>query len=342
MKWIKSHALLIALIFIVIGMVLIFHTNKYGISSETISCVVDGEVIEKIIYSFSQNRMWLRISSTVFMSLGVALFISAFFIRYIEGDERKAFEEKLLSFQENTAKDAIQSVFKRIVDEEFFEIIKKDLLDAKAIRKNANWQYDITKLEDGNMLLKRTISYEFHNRSYSVATELLKLVGNNNAHCATQIISGKIRHPSGKEESIDLRVIQDETGESFTNLEKEIEIQAGDSIEVVLVFQQTFKNGYIYETHNSRHPIINLEITVNHPADYRFDLFSSFSNKERIRINEPDKKVYVVEGAIFTGQGVEFVCEKINDNSKKANQNLEPIVTTPVDEVEAQSTQAHV
>lgn len=310
MNWIKNNAIAISIIFFIIGISLIYHTNEYDITSTTVSTVVEGKISEGIIYSLNPSNQFINILANVFLSLGIALFISAFFIRHIESHERKELEKKLLEFQENTAKDAIHSVFKKMIDESFFNIIKKDLLNAKVIRKNANWQYDITEINDTNHLLfKRTISYEFHNISHAPTTELIKIRSNNNEHCSMEVISGKIRRLNGEEESIILK--EENEGESiFTFLEKEIQISAGESIEVVLVFQQVFKNGYIYETHSSRHSIINLEITVNFPSSYNFDLFSSFSNEERLRINEPDKKVYVVEGAIFRGQGVEFVCNK--------------------------------
>lgn len=309
MIWVKNNALAISLLLILIGSVLIYQTNDYDISSKTISTVVDGKINSSNIYTLENKMPIISILSNTFLSLGLALFISAFFIRYIEGNERKELEAKLLKFQEDTAKNAIHSVFKKIIDEDFFSIIKKDLLNAKSIRKNANWQYDISDIGDGKLNLKRTISYEFHNISTNPVSEYLKLKSNNNKHCSTKVVSGKVRHLSGNEETIEL-TSSSENDEIFTSLEKEINIPAGESIEVVLVFEQVFKNGYIYETHSSRHPIVDLEITVNFPLNYKFDLFSSFSNKERLRINEPDKKVYVIEGAIFRGQGVEFVCEK--------------------------------
>ena len=322
--WIKNNALAISIALFVAGISLVFHTNQYDIQSQTVYKVVDGKPKEQVIYLLDQSKPLLQILSNIFLSLAVALFISAFFIRHIEGDERKELEKKLLSFQENTAKDAIQSVFKRIIDKEFFNIIKKDLLNAKSIRKNANWQYDISEINNGQeLLIKRTISYEFHNISHSVATENIKLTSNDNQHCDTEVVSGKIRHQSGEEESIELEEIENSNGETFATLEREIQIAAGESIEVVLVFQQIFKHGYIYETHATRYPIINLEITVNHPANYKFNLFSSFSNQERLRINEPDKKVYVVEGAIFRGQGVEFFCDK-KTSSTQHNPKLAP------------------
>ncbi|MEK8019592.1 MAG: hypothetical protein VSS75_022180 [Candidatus Parabeggiatoa sp.] len=311
--WIKSNSLAISLFLIIIGAFLVFYTNDYGILSKTISSIVDGEITEKVIYTLENRKPILSILSNIFLSLGFALFISAFFIRYIESDERKLFEDKLLSFQKNTAKDAIQSVFKKIIDKEFFSIIEKDLFNAKTIRKKANWQYDISEIEKGKLQLKRTIIYELHNVSSNTTSEHLQVKGNHNQHCKTEVISSKVRYPSGKEDPIGL-TNADTDDKAFSCHEKEITINAGESIEVMLVFQQTFNN-YIYEVHLTRHPIIGLEITVNFPSNYKFELFSSFSNKEYLRINELGKKVYIVRGAIFKGQGIEFICEKQQQNT---------------------------
>jgi len=55
--------------------------------------------------------------------------------------------------------------------------------------------------------------------------------------------------------------------------------------------------------------------------------------------------VWAIFGFMFSVPGaILFYAVRIYEllKEKQANQNMEPIVTTPVDEVEAQSTQAHV
>lgn len=314
-NWIKKNSLFVSLFFIIIGIICFYHSNSYDISSKTLSTIVDGKIDTKLIYQLDSTKLLLNIFANILLSLGIAIFISTFFIRYIEKDERDEFEKKLLSFQENTAKDAIQSVFKRFIDEEFFLLLKKELFNAKAIRRNANWQYDIG-IENDKLYLIRTVNYEFHNISQDKLSEYIKISSNLNEHCRTEIVSGKIRYFNNDEEPIDIITCQ-EKGDNFITMEKEVTINPNESIEVVLVFKQFFNNGYIYETHTSRHSIINLEIIVNFPSDFDFDLFSSFSNDLRLKIDEPSKKVYVVKGAIFSGQGIEFICKK-----KISNQTL--------------------
>lgn len=134
-NWIKSNAIAISFILILIGGCLIFASNKFDISSRTVSSVLDGKITQTVIYTLDKSKPVIDITANVLLSLGVALFISAFFIRYIEGGERKQFEDKLLKFQENTAKDAIQSVFKTIIDTEFFDLIKKSYLMLRQFEK---------------------------------------------------------------------------------------------------------------------------------------------------------------------------------------------------------------
>lgn len=314
MNKIKNNALWISILAIIIGAGMLFFSNDYEITSKTISIVEGDKVLSKVIYGLSNNKLLFELISTVLLTLGIALFISAFFIRYIEKEERQEFEKTLLSFQKETAKDAIQSVFKRIIEDEFFKIIKKDVLNAKLLRKKANWQYDIT-IKDGKPRLKRTLSYVLHNISGETVKEPIQISASTTVHSDLKVISGKVRKSNGEETPFDLVSKNDSESEtikssSFQTFKKEVEVEPDEPIEVVIVIDQTFNNKYIFETHTSRHPVVDLELTVNIPEGYVFDLSSTFSTEPRLRVNESNKKVYVVDGAIYQGQGIEFLCHK--------------------------------
>ena len=68
---------------------------------------------------------------------------------------------------------------------------------------------------------------------------------------------------------------------------------------------------YIYETHSSRFPIIGLNLTVNYPKDYEFEIVvQSFSNKLEEISSSEGKKKFETKKAIYKGQGIEFLCYK--------------------------------
>lgn len=215
----------------------------------------------------------------------------------------------LESFQKETARDAIHSVFNRIINDKFFAIIQKDVLNVKLIRKNAQWQYDIFINNEQKPVLKRTISYELHNISNETAQESIRVYSLTGIHSDFKIVSGKIRKLDTTEEPI---IFADASQEKshLKKIEKEIELKPDETIEVVVVFEHIFHNDYIFESHSSKHPIVGLEITVNYPVDYTFELYSGFSTEPRIRVNEAGKTVYVIDGAIYKGQGIEFLCAK--------------------------------
>lgn len=307
MNTIKKYATTISLVFLLIGGLLLYYTNSYDISTKTISVIKDNTIVDKVIYTIDSNDLFLKILATILLNLGIALFISSYFIKFIEEDEKNNFYDKLKMFQKDTAKDAIHSVFNRIINDKFFAIIQKDVLNVKLIRKNAQWQYDIIINNNNKPVLKRTVSYELHNISNETAQESINLQAITGLHSSMEIISGKIRYSNGTEDQM-MFSVSSEAKSNIKAIDRELSLEPHETMEVVIVVEHTFHNDYIYECHSSKHPIVGLEITVNYPTNFDFELFSTFSTEPRIRVNESGKTVYVIDGAIYKGQGVEFIC----------------------------------
>jgi len=302
----KKNYLVAVLLFIFIGIFFLYKSNDYKLVCQTIRIVENNKIKDQIIYKTEPKKILLQLVGTIFINFAITIFIALFFVRYIERQDRELFEHKLQQFQKDTAEDAILSVFKRIMEEEFFEIIKEELLNAKLVRKNANWQYDIKKSENNKMILKRTISYELHNMSLEDADEPMSPIFSDNIHSKAIIKVCKIRKHDGTEEDV-FPLEQIET-KPFSKSKKNIKVSPLSYVEVVFVVEEEFKREYIFETHFTNYPIINLEIVVNFPEDYIFDLNDSFSTKCRLKINELGKKIYTVRGGIYKGQGVDFIC----------------------------------
>jgi len=304
MNFFKKYYLVVVGLFAIIGITLLAHSNNYEISAKTIEFIKDGKVCQDIIHQIQPKSLYLSVTGQVFLSFSIATFISLFFIRSLEDEDRKKWTDIALNIQEKTSKDAIESLFKRIIDDRFFTIIKEDLLSAKIIRKHATWKYDITK--DGDKLLfRRIITYKLHNISTSPTVETLKPTMANSSHCTGRIVKCVVEKGKKEDEcNIDI-----ENVDGYSKGSKNITIDPGEDVSVVMIMDQEFTGSYIFETHFTQHPIINLDIIVNHPSDYDFVLQSSFSSKCRLKINEDGVKKYNVIGGIFKGQGVEFLCE---------------------------------
>ena len=91
----------------------------------------------------------------------VALLVSGFILRYIEKQDREIFHHEIINVQKQTAQDAIQSVFQRLIDKNTFEMIQKDIFQGKFVRKNVTWKYTIKKKDENNkeITLTRIIQY---------------------------------------------------------------------------------------------------------------------------------------------------------------------------------------
>jgi|GEM_PF-6331738 len=237
----------------------------------------------------------------------------------MEAADKEKFESKLLKFQKETARDEISSTFERLIEKEFFDIIKTDILNAKFQRNELRWQYDISTLTSGGMRLRRTIIYVLKNISSSEQTEHINVASFTSAHCTTHSVNVKCKI-DGEDEFKPLKLDDEMGGATLTKKNQEITIPAGESAEVVVIFTQDFPRDYIYETHFLNQGAVGLEIIVNLPDDYLFNVNSTvLASRTEQTLDEENKKIYKIKGAIYRGQGIEFMCwRKPKDNIQLA------------------------
>jgi len=111
---------------------------------------------------------------------------------------------------------------------------------------------------------------------------------------------------------------------------------------IVLLTLLDFGLNYLQSQNHSRILVQNIELPANS------DSLNAEYNLSITDIDESDRKILTITNKFGAkeqlGQSLTFgifVGLFIGLINKKSNQRLEPIVKTPVDEVEAQSTQAH-
>jgi hypothetical protein len=284
-------------------------SNKYELVPKIVEDIVGGKVVEIKYFVASKSYLLLSMLSDASMAIAVALFVSLLFIRAIESEEKSLFEERLMTFQRDTAENAILSTFNHIVDKDFFEIIKQDVLNAPIIRRDLRWHYDIDfNKEVGCMTLTRTINYKLQNNSREQQKEQVYIGYFESLHSMTDFKSVKYRIEGDE----DFANIEPENigGNGLTTIKKEfIEIPGGKSAEIVYVLTQTFERNYIYETHFLNQGAVNLELTVNLPDTHEFSINCTvLHNRTEKIVDEITKKVYCIKGAIYRGQGIEFMC----------------------------------
>ncbi len=244
----------------------------------------------------------------------VALLVSGFILRYIEKQDREIFHHEIINVQKQTAQDAIQSVFQRLIDKNTFEMIQKDIFQGKFVRKNVTWDYIITKKDNGQIVLKRVVSYKLKNITMETQTEKFSVISDNTGTHCTLETKTKIGY-NGK-----LEYLQ--------SSETTLEIRPQEEIDVVTEMIEKFNSqlDYVYTAHCPRFGIIGLN--VNFPEEYEFKIIVIAFSSGLEKIHESDgKHIYETKNAIYKGQAIEFVCypkaDKANQSSV-SQQNTNP------------------
>jgi len=314
-EWFKANYLFGVFFFIVLWLIFCYLSNNYKLVPKNLETLQNGEVVIEEYKAIEPKHFIFELLSNLFLTLGITLFITMFFTNYFSRREREDFEKRLEQFQKETAKNAFFSLFHQIVDESFFNVIKTDVIQCKKIRKNAKWIYDITEEQDDNgdkhLELLRTIKYTVQNLSAEPLEEKICFNAFSNSFISTEFDMVKTKENGAmkfEEHKLDSFTQPDNNVLSYN---KSIIIKANDSVEIVKSVRQIFKNTFIYETHFANCPLANLEIQVNIPKDYIFNLSADSLTEKPIKDDSnPRRIIYTFDNAILKGQGVEFYCEK--------------------------------
>ena len=90
--------------------------------------------------------------------LAAAIFITVFVANRLEKHQQ---EEKALELQklnEAININVFDSLFKTIIPEEIFRVIKQEIIENKVVRREAKWIYNFT-LKENKVLCRQTIRY---------------------------------------------------------------------------------------------------------------------------------------------------------------------------------------
>ncbi len=309
---IKKHYLFIGIIIIVIACYILGENNLYESVSHVVKIKVDGDEKEEIYRALENRYNYFNIIANVLIAFGTTLIISMFFATYFEEQERKNFQKKLEQIQIETGRNAYLSLFNQLIDESFFNCVKKDIINCKSIREKAQWMYDVSYANDGTgkFILKRTITYCVKNLSTEDLLEPVKIecLKNSYSEIIVNMVRYKLEGGEYEDENISAKT-KEEGGKKV--FESEVKIPPLKTVEIVKIFTQKFNTNFVYETHFSNSPLSDLKIIVNYPNDCNFSI--GFNTKNDDFINEVDDKgqqIWKSQSAILKGQGIEFFCEK--------------------------------
>ena len=309
MEFIKERYFFIGLALIIFACCILIKTNSYEFETRNLEVIVNHSIENKEFISLKNKFLVYNIVSNALIAFGSTLIITMFFAKYFDKKEKDQLTKKLEEIQIETGRNAYLSLFHQLLDESFFDCVKKDIINCKVIRKNAKWIYDIES-SGGKLVLKRTIIYSLKNLSTENVVEPIQMSSLKNSYTNCEIVEMKYTEEGKDEIKIDIESnTKEKDGEK--NFYSEIKILPQKTIEVMKSFKQSFNTDFIYETHFSNNPLSDLEIEVNYPSDYVFKIgFNTKKDDFTNLIKNDNKQIWKSNFAILKGQGIEFFCEK--------------------------------
>lgn len=304
------YIILITIASLVAGMLIEINLMDGSIVSKQITIFDNNE--SKIVnnYVFHPNYVFAKPLSSFLYSFAMSLSISLFILLVIQKSDHEKRKEEL--FQ-----NVFQGVFNRLVPNEIFNVIKRDILEANIVRRNVKWIYDF-KIEDGALVLYRNVMYEAENLSNRECFEPFSYIFSKTNFSETKILFLKWHPVNKKESTTEVRYDNDDgifdpciVDINFSQIKHNITIPCDQKIMINFKSQETFKNiEFLHETHFTTACSIGWELEVNYPSDYSFSIISMFTPKLEPIVDDRERKKYSYDGAILKGQGVEFTLSK--------------------------------
>ena len=299
--------------------------SEVELKTKRIEIPIEHEQIKSEVIHFTSPKNNLALVGADFLiALGIAGIVTIILMKTIQKAENKKFENFLLEIQRATAEDAIKSIFNNFIEPQFYNAIKRDVINQIITHKDILWDFTIAE-EGSDLILTRRLSYKVCNNSDTKYPETITTIQQDSLHATTvDIVTTAYEGDQQKQSKLSDSNHQNNIFKSAT---LDIVIPPYESVYVSKEFSQLFKNNYVYETQTSLIPMINLDIKVTYPPNYSFELQSGFSSEPKLMVDSNGYKLYKVEGGVLKGQGVEFFCQKKQTNDAPPSNPSEPTPT---------------
>lgn len=306
----------ITIICIILGLIFDYFSNQYSIQPKIVSEIVNGQAIAKTIYQYEQGNLILKVLSSLLYNLGISLLIVVYFSSKLEEKENNEFKKQLIVIQNDfnnqikqlqldINRDVIEATFEKVIPQNLFEIVKKDVFTRQLIRKNAKWTFDF-KLINNHIHLYQTLIYEMHNTGRVDSIWPFKL-----NYYSTEIEESQYtttftcKSPTG-DIKYNLKMTEADKDKTIN-----IDIEPFSYVLIAQTLFTVYKDfPVIQDTLTTVHPIINLEVIVIHPEEITIILRELFSTPLIERTQTPTMKVYEPIAGVLPGQGIIYTAIK--------------------------------
>lgn len=314
----RSNYVLICIVLLSVGAASEYFGSNIDPTFKAISLIDDtGQVIKKDVLSFPVAYSILRIVSGIFYTIAISIFVSVFITDRIEAGLHKEREHDLEQLRKAVNIDVFDTLFKTIIPEEIFAVIKSSVIETRTVRRNADWIYDFSVSEQGVIDLRQTISYELHNISSEEISEPTKVDFSTfgditqyleKARCEVESRIIVIFDKDDPTRNVGIKITKNDELEK-TFIEFNVIIPPRKHGYVTMVFRNRYKHS-VQDEYFTKTALINGSLTANFPEDYEFKLYSDMSAELRCIGDEKSRKRYKLKGAILPHRGYVYYLYK--------------------------------
>lgn len=312
----SSKYLALILAIISIGFILDLITSKLVIEIGPKSILdSNGKIITTLEAVFPIWHQILKLTTNFLYALAATIFITIFIANKLQEAQQSKQEEELRALHNAININVFDSLFKTIIPEKIFKIIKQDIIENKVLRKDAKWLFEFSEV-DGKIICRQTTRYEPHNLSQQEVNDPITLDLDSLGGDKYSIISAECLSSSGEilvhfdPHNNNKRNIEVQENGQHTKVSYTIKIPPESYVEYKTVFERTY-DGSVIDTQGTKVPVVGADIIAFFPEEYEFGISAMMSSKPRLITDSKTQKIFKVDGGILPYQGILFYLRKI-------------------------------
>ena len=139
-----------------------YFASSINLVSKEIKVIESGNIVTKQLLFIPFISKITHLLCIFLYTLSASIFVSVFIINRLEQNRKEEHKKELERLRNSINIDVFDSLFKTLIPEEIFKVIKNGIIDNKIIRKNVQYIFDFKEIESG-IELTETIKYETYN-----------------------------------------------------------------------------------------------------------------------------------------------------------------------------------
>lgn len=311
-----SGYIILVLIVAGVAFTLDIYTAEVGVTFAAKTVLNDDGTTKSIVETiYPLKHQILGLVINFLYGLAAAIFITVFVANKLQRAQHDEKQEELSKLHDAININVFDSLFKTIIPEEIFKVIKQEIIENKVVRREAKWIYDFTQKEE-KIICRMTTRYELHNLSQKEVVNPISLSMDPLGGDEYKIIEAECHDCSGNKlvsfdpenEGNNKNINISEEG-SKTTVDYAVTIPPETYVEYKTVLERSYV-GDITDAQNTKVPVIGADIIVNFPEEYNFDIFPTMSTTPRLITRSNIQKIYRVDGGILPYQGFMFYLVK--------------------------------